>query len=181
LSSTNLILTGVEDLLLFVINSYKSLVRPARSFTDFADTYVCLFTLAVRGSISAVTTAADDTITFLNSTLGTIESNILSEASSAQTEIISEVEKIVGDVGSVFGLGNITIPPIQLPSVSQLSSITIPDTIENSLNSLNNSLPTFAELKNLTDSAISFPFELLKVCTTIVRNLTGAEYNQSYV
>jgi hypothetical protein len=117
----------------------------------------------VRGSISAVTTAADDTITFLNSTLETIEKNILSDASAAQNDIISDVEKIVGGVGSVFGLGNITIPPIELPSLSQLSSITIPDTVENSLNSLNNSLPTFAELKNLTDSAISFPFESLKV------------------
>jgi hypothetical protein len=134
----------------------------AHSLT-FADTYLCLFTFAVRGSISAVTTAADDTITFLNSTLETIEKNILSDASAAQNDIISEVEKIVGGVGSVFGLGNITIPPIELPSVSQLSSITIPDTVVNSLNSLNNSLPTFAEVKNATDSAISFPFELLKV------------------
>ena len=117
----------------------------------------------MRGSISAVTTAADDTITFLNSSLETIEKNILSDASAAQQDIISDVEKFVGSVGSVFGLGNITIPPIELPSVSELSSITIPDTVENSLNSLNKSLPTFAEVQNATDSAISFPFELLKV------------------
>lgn len=117
----------------------------------------------MRGSVVAVTTAADDTIKFLNSTLETIQKNILSEATAAENAIISDVEKIVGGVGSVFGLGNITIPPIELPSMSQLSTITIPDTVENSLNSLNNSMPTFAEVKNATDSAISFPFDLLKV------------------
>ena len=122
----------------------------------------------MRGSISAVTTAADDTIKFLNSTLETIQQNILSEASAAQTAIISDVEKVVNGVGGIFGLGNITIPPIELPAASQLSFITIPDTVVNSLNSLNNSMPTFAEVQNATDSVISFPFDQLKVPLTYI-------------
>ena len=144
------------------------------------DTYLCLFTFAVRGSISAVTTAADDTIKFLNSTLETVQQNILSEASAAQSAIISDVEKVVNSVGGVFGLGNITIPPIELPAVSQLSSITIPDTVENSLNSLNNSIPTFADVRNATDSVISFPFDQLKVPlshATAREMLTRIEHN----
>jgi hypothetical protein len=116
----------------------------------------------VRGSISAVVSAAEDTTTFLNSTLSTIERNILTDAASAQQAIVVEVEKIVNGIGGVFGLDNITIPQIELPSVSELSSIAIPDTIDKSLQSLNSSLPTFEEVKNATDTAISFPFNLLK-------------------
>lgn len=117
----------------------------------------------MRGSISAVVSAAEDTTTFLNSTLPTIERNILADAASAQQAIVVEVEKIVNGIGGVFGLDNITIPPIELPSVSELSTITIPDTVDKSLQSLNSSLPTFEEVKNATDTAISFPFNLLKV------------------
>ena len=126
------------------------------------DTYLCLFTFAVRGSLSAVVTAADDTASFLNSTLATIERNIVADAATAQNTIIDEVQKIASGIGGIFGQ-NITIPPIELPSVSQLSTIAIPDTITKSLQTLNNSMPTFEEVKNATDSVISFPFDLLKV------------------
>jgi hypothetical protein len=117
----------------------------------------------VRGSISAVVSAAEDTATFLNSTLSSIERNIVADAASAQQAIVVEVQKIADGIGGVFGLDNISIPQIQLPSVSELSTITIPDTVTKSLQSLNNSLPTFEQVKNATDAAISFPFDLLKV------------------
>lgn len=127
------------------------------------DTYLCLFTFAVRGSLQSVIGAAEDTVGFLNSTLSTIERNILSDAASAQTAVLAAVEGIVGGIGSVFGAGNVNIPRIDIPSASQLLNITIPDTIDRALQSLNNSLPTFDEVKNATDTAIKFPFELLKV------------------
>lgn len=130
--------------------------------TPIIDTYLCLFTFAVRGSLSALVTAADDTASFLNSTLATIERNIVADAATAQNTIIAEVQKIASGIGGIFGQ-NITIPPIELPSVSQLSTITIPDTVTKSLQTLNNSMPTFDEVKNATDSVISFPFDSLKV------------------
>lgn len=122
----------------------------------------------MRGSLLSVTSAAEDTIGFLNSSLSTIERNILADAAAAQTAIVAEVEKVVGGIGGIFGLGNITIPQIELPSVSQLSNITIPDTINKALESLNNSIPTFDEVKNATDTAISFPFDLLKVGSELI-------------
>ena len=128
------------------------------------DTYLCLFTFAVRGSLQSVIGAAEDTASFLNSTLSTIERNILSDAASAQNAILGAVEGIVGGIGSVFGAGNINIPQINIPSASQLLNITLPDTIDRALQSLNDSLPTFDEVKNATDTAIKFPFDLLKVC-----------------
>jgi len=119
--------------------------------------------LAVRGSLSVVINAAEDTVSFLNSTLATVERNIVADAATAQNAIVTEIEKIVGDIGGVFGLDKITIPQIELPSVSQLSTLTIPDTVSRSLQSLNNSIPTFDEVKNATDSVIRFPFDQLKV------------------
>ena len=113
--------------------------------------------------------AAEDTVGFLNSTLSTIERNILSDATSAQTTIVAAVNKVVGGIGSVLGAGNLQIPQIQLPSVSELSNITIPDTINKALQTLNNSLPTFEDVKNTTDNAIKFPFELLKVHPVMYR------------
>jgi len=155
-------LTGVEEIVLFVVNAYKS----RQSFTHaliLVDTYLCLFTFAVTGSLGAVISASEDITTFLNSTLSTIEANILADVSSAQTTIVSAVDKIAGGVSSIFGGGSVNIPQIQIPSVSELSNITIPDTVTKALQSLNNSLPTFEQVKNATDTAISFPFELLKV------------------
>jgi hypothetical protein len=174
-------LTGVEELLLFVINSYKSILHFYSCLIQ--DTYLCLFTFAVRGSLSSVIGAAEDTVTFLNSTLATVQTNILNDAAAAQNAIVAEVDKIVGDIGGIFGVDNLTIPQIQLPAVSQLSTITIPDSVDKTLETLNNSLPTFEQVKNATDTAISFPFELLKVlpyCFQVLW-LTWLEYNSIYV
>lgn len=121
--------------------------------------------------------AAEDTTTFLNLTLSTIERNIVADAASAQQAIVTEVQKIANGIGGIFGLDNITIPQIKLPSVSELSSITIPDTVEKSLQSLNSSLPTFEEVKNATDTAISFPFDLLKALSLAFSANLVAKYS----
>jgi len=155
-------LTGVEELVLFIINSYKSMFL-CRVLTN-ADTYLCLITLAVRGSLGAVVDAAEDTVNFLNSTLSTIEHNILSDAAAAQNTILNSVNGIVGGISGAIGLGTLNIPPITIPAASQLLNVTIPTTVSTALENLNNSIPTFDQVKNATDSAVQFPFDLLKVC-----------------
>lgn len=107
--------------------------------------------------------AAQDTATFLNSTLSTIERNILADAASAQNAVASAVNGIVGGVSGALGLGTVNIPQITIPSASQLLDISIPDTFTTALSNLNNSIPTFDDVKNATDNAVKFPFELLKV------------------
>lgn len=133
-----------------------------------------MFTFAVRGSLQSVIGAAEDTVNFLNSTLGTIEQNIVGEAASAENAILSAIQ----GVGSVIGLGNLNLPKVEIPAASQLLNITIPDTVNQALTSLNNSIPTFAELKNATDNAISFPFDLLKVPSPTSRH---TNFNQQDV
>ena len=115
------------------------------------------------GSLETVLTAADDAANFLNSTLSRISTDILNDIGSAETNIETAVQKAVNGVGSILGVGNINIPQISVPSLSELSNISIPDTVGDALRTLNQSLPTFDEVKNATDEAISFPFELLKV------------------
>jgi len=160
-------LTGVEEIILFMINSYKSLSR--LRFADDVETYLCLFTLAIRGSLGAVITAAEDTTAFLNSTLSTIERNILADAASAQNAILSAVNGIVGGVSGVLGLGSLNIPPVTIPSASELLNINIPNTVTTALENLNNSIPTFDQVENATDSAVRFPFDLLKVYQILCR------------
>jgi hypothetical protein len=109
--------------------------------------------------------ATEDTVSFLNSTLSTIEQNIVGEAASAENAILSAIQ----GVGSAIGLGSLNLPKVEIPAASQLSNITIPDTVNKALTSLNNSIPTFAELKNASDEAISFPFDLLKVRSSFMR------------
>ena len=100
----------------------------------------------------------------------------MADAAAAQQTIVAEVQKIANGIGGIFGLDKITIPQIELPSVSQLSSITIPDTVGKSLQSLNNSLPTFEQVKTATDTAISFPFDLLKVSSLTFSANDTAKY-----
>jgi len=133
---------------------------------NWLDTYICLFTLAVDGSLEAVLSAAEDATSFLNSTLSRISTDILNDVSSAESTIEAAVEKALNGVGSILGVNNINIPQISIPSIAELSNISIPDTVGSALQTLNQSLPTFDEVKNATDEAISFPFELLKVCFT---------------
>jgi hypothetical protein len=73
------------------------------------------------------------------------------------------VEGIIGGIGSAFGAAPPNLPRVEIPSASQLLTIQIPDTVTKALDSLNNSIPTFDEVRNATDTAIRFPFELLKV------------------
>jgi hypothetical protein len=51
-------------------------------------------------------------------------------------------------LNSVNPFGNITPPQFNIPSLSLLQNITLPTDFENALISLNNTLPTFSELKD---------------------------------
>jgi hypothetical protein len=157
-----LTLTGVEEVVLFIINSYKSKYLPFWPFNN-ADTYLCLLTFAVRGSLSTVVEAADDTMTFLNSTLSTIERNILADVASAQNAVSTAVNGVIGGISGALGLSTSNLPTITVPSAAQLLNITIPSTVTIALQNLNNSIPTFEQVKNATDLAVQFPFDLLKV------------------
>ena len=144
-----LTVTGVEEIVLFVINLMTS-------------TYVCLITLAISGSLHVALGVVEDATTFLNKTLGDIESSVQKDAASFQTDLNTFLGKVSGSINSLLG-GSSQPPKLSLPDLSQLNQVQLPSSLTDKMNDLNKSIPTFAQVQNFTNTAISLPFEDVKV------------------
>lgn len=145
-----LTVTGVEEIVLFVINMMTA-------------TYTCLITLAIDGSFEAVISAIENVGNFMNKTIGRITSGISSDVASFE----GEINKLIGDLNSIpaaFG-SSATIPTLNInASLADLNSIHIDTTqFDGDLSKLNASLPTFAQVQNFTNTVISLPFGEIKV------------------
>lgn len=81
------------------------------------------------------------TVTAAANALRTSIQNDITSANSAITSVVNAANKI-------NPFGNISPPQITVPDLSSLENVTIPSDFQNSLVSLNNSLPTLNELKD---------------------------------
>ncbi|KAG0652861.1 Plasma membrane fusion prm1 [Hyphodiscus hymeniophilus] len=143
-----LTVTGVEEIILFVINMMTS-------------TYVCLITLAITGSLEAAIQMIEDVGNAMNKSINSITGTISGDLSGFESDLNGFLSDL--NVGGLFG--NSKSPPsINLTSqINALNSIQIdPTTLDADLTKLNNSLPTFAQVQNFTNTVISFPFEEVK-------------------
>jgi hypothetical protein len=142
-----LTITGLEEIILFIISMMTS-------------TYVCLITLAVSGSLQAAITMIEDVGNFMNQSITSITSGMAGDLSTFQNDLNSFLSDI--NIGGLLGSSS-SPPTINLTSqIDSLTSIQIPtSTLDADLTKLNSSIPTFAQVKNFTDTAISFPFQLL--------------------
>jgi hypothetical protein len=143
-----LTVTGVEEIILFVINMMTS-------------TYVCLITLAITGSLEVAIQMIEDVGNFMNKSIN----GITGELSSDLTTFQSGLNSFLSDLNIGGSFGSSTSPPtIDLSSqISALNSIQVdPTTMDSDLTKLNASLPTFAQVQNFTNTVISFPFEQVK-------------------
>jgi hypothetical protein len=73
----------------------------------------------------------------------------------------------------------ITIPEFTIPSLSSLQNVTIPTSFESTLITLNNTLPTLADLKAKMDALLDVPFEDLKSKINSTRLDIAASFNSS--
>lgn len=141
--------TGVQELVVFIINLLTS-------------TYVCLITLAVSGSLHVAVSVAEDVGDFLNSTIKDVGKDIGDAAGDLQgvvNSFLSEVNK----VGSFFSGKDPEPPKVDFSDeITKLNALHLPDDYDKGLQKLNNSIPTFAEVNNLTNTAIRFPFQEVK-------------------
>ena len=140
--------TGVEEIILFVINMMTS-------------TYVCLITLAVSGSLQAAIELIERVGQFLNETIGDITSGMTDTIGSFESSLNSFLGKI--NIPSLFG-GDSDPPSIDLSSqITSLKNIKIDPTEMNAeLTKLNASIPNFAQVNNFTNSVLRSPFEFVK-------------------
>ena len=139
-------ITGVEEIILFIIKIMYS-------------TYLCLITMAVRGLVSAATALIDDVVEVVNKTVNAV---------------INDIDKTVGtfedalngfakDVNSAASLLGISLPTLNLnSSVDLLSNWSIPSSVTDDINKVNDSMPDFAQVQNFTENVIRYPFEEVK-------------------
>jgi hypothetical protein len=143
-----LTVTGVEEIILFVINMMTS-------------TYVCLITLAITGSLEVAIQMIEDVGNAMNKSINSITGTISSDLSTFQSGLNSFLSDL--NIGGILG-GSKSPPTIDLSSqINALNSIQVdPSTMDSDLTKLNASLPTFAQVQNFTNTVISFPFEQVK-------------------
>lgn len=140
--------TGVEELVVFVVNMLTS-------------TYVCLITLAIRGSFGVALELVKDVSDFLNRTLGDVGSEI-QKGVEGFSDDLNNFSEVLNSVPKIFGSDS-EIPEIDLAGpLDELDNIQIPNKFNEELEKLNSSIPTFDEVRNFTDGVLRTPFELVK-------------------
>ncbi|KAB5585645.1 hypothetical protein GE09DRAFT_1016472 [Coniochaeta sp. 2T2.1] len=139
----SMILTGVEQLIFFIINMYVG-------------TYVCLIAAFIHGTFDLTVGAVEGVTDTFNDNIGKIADGISSDIKGVQDAINSAVKNIPLLKGK--------IPPLDLTGrLDDLKGIHIDDTkFVGGLRELNTSIPTFDQVKNFTEQALSAPFDLVK-------------------
>lgn len=143
-----LTVTGVEELVVFYINF-------------LTQTYVCLITMAVRGSADLALGLISDVKNFLNNTLPSIGDEIGDAAKTFQ-DTLNDFVKGINTITSAFGAEK-KIPQIDMSApIDKLDHLQLPSSLNKDIDAINASIPTFDEVKNFTNNAIRLPFEELK-------------------
>ena len=154
-----LTVTGIEEIVVFVINMMTS-------------TYMCLITLVVAGSLHVALQVAEDVSNFLNSTLKDIGNDL----SAGVTDFQNDFNKFTAKINSIPLIGD-KAPTLNLTGdLDRLNNLQLPATLDEGLTKLNNSIPTFQDVQNFTDNLIRLPFEDLK---TILNGSLHFNFNRS--
>ncbi|KAK4245091.1 hypothetical protein C7999DRAFT_16686 [Corynascus novoguineensis] len=142
-----LILTGVENLIFFIINL-------------FVGTYACLIAALIHGGLDVSVKVVEGATKVMNNAIGTITSQISDTVDDVQGAINEIPDKISGLLGGIdFDLPKIDIAD----NLDDLKNIKInsKDLVKD-LVSLNKTIPTFDEVEKFTKNAIAIPFNFLK-------------------
>jgi hypothetical protein len=143
-----LAITVIQNLILFIINMFTS-------------TYVCLATALIHGGLDVASTAVTKATELISNAASGIANAIDGDARAMQDSLNRIVD---GIESSIFGNVLPDVPKIDFTNpINDLKSFKLDASdFTTELDSLNAKIPTFDEVKNLTDRAISFPFELIK-------------------
>ena len=143
-------ITGVEEIVVFIINL-------------MTQTYICLITFAVGGSLHAAVTIAEDVGRFLNSTVKGVGKDLGDAAANFESAMNGFMSDL-NNIGNFLTGDNTPNPPgIDLSGeINQLNSLELPAGYKDGLVTLNDNIPTFAEVNNFTQTAIKWPFEEVK-------------------
>ena len=140
-------ITGLEEIFVFWINMLYG-------------TYECLITFAVGSSAHAAVKVAEDATKFLNQTLGDIQKDLHKGVDDFEGPF-NDFLKGLTSVPNFFG-AKVDPPKLDLdPQINKLN-LQLPGSINQGLDKLNSSIPTFDEVHNFTDTVLRLPFEEVK-------------------
>ncbi|KAL6854047.1 hypothetical protein J3F83DRAFT_506419 [Trichoderma novae-zelandiae] len=144
----DLVISGVEAIIIFYINF-------------LAATYTCLITAMIHGTLDAISNVTEDATKAYNHLVNGTISDIKKIANVLQkgiTNLTSDIED------SVFGSVLSKIPKVNFTKpIDELKSFQINTTeFVGGIQQLNDDLPTFEEVQNVTESVIAFPFKKLR-------------------
>ena len=142
----DLILQGVEGMIFFFINF-------------LIGTYVCLLTALVKGSLEAVASVTED--------VGKAINKLIDEATKEISDISGDLQKGIND--AIDGIQDLFSPGSDGPDVDfsgpidKLKDFDIDaGDFAKDIRALNDKIPDFDEVKDLTKEAISIPFDFVR-------------------
>ncbi|KAJ6485856.1 hypothetical protein C8R45DRAFT_1098609 [Mycena sanguinolenta] len=151
-----LALTIMEAIINFIVDTYRS-------------TFLCFLELVIQGGLAILIGA----VQVLNEAIEAAASGIR----TAIQDSVGAANSALSAVASVAGKFGISVPTLSVPDLTSLENVTLPQSFTDSITALNNSLPTFNELKQIVDQFIDTPFEALKA--DINDTFIGLSFNSS--
>ncbi|KAF2190893.1 hypothetical protein K469DRAFT_395084 [Zopfia rhizophila CBS 207.26] len=160
MSMLELSVTGVEEIVLFVIHM-------------MTNTYLCLITLAVSGSLHAAVEIGTDLMENLNKTVDSVTDHL----GGAAKDITQQMKDILNDIQNLPFGPDFKVPELNLDDdINKLQGLKVPPEAQKGLQDLNSSIPTFEDVQNFTDGVIRIPFEEVK---KLIRGLDKYEFNRT--
>ncbi|TIB79971.1 hypothetical protein E3Q08_03963 [Wallemia mellicola] len=147
------IIAGLESVLLLLIKAIPIIVM---FFIDFyRSLLLCFIQLIVQAALAAVTelfSLASSAIEDVAHTIG----DAVSGAFNVANDAIDGINDLISWTGK-------SIDPINVPGLDALNSFQMPDSVQNTLNEINDKLPDLEDLRNYLNGIISEPFNNLYV------------------
>ncbi|KAK3320428.1 plasma membrane fusion protein PRM1 [Cercophora scortea] len=147
-----MILTGVEALIVFIINMYVG-------------TYACLIGSFIHGGLDVATHVVEGATQTMNEGISAVTGTLTTDFKKFSDALNGIIDKVNQGTGGVLGGLGITFPTLpdittytkELGDIKFDSQEFVKDIVQ-----LNKTIPTFAEAENFTKNAISVPFDLVK-------------------
>lgn len=160
---STLSVSAIEEIIIFIIGM-------------MTNTYLCLITFAVTGSLRSVINVIDsaqDDIKQLGDKVGNDLGGAMEKFSDAYDKVQDTLK------GATLGIASVSLPdlPDITKQIDQVKSFKLPADMTADLRKLNDSLPTFAQVKNATETVLRLPFEEVK--KLIDENLGSYKFDQS--
>ncbi|KAK7473193.1 plasma membrane fusion protein prm1 [Stygiomarasmius scandens] len=155
-----LALTIMEAVINFMIDIYRS-------------TLFCFLELVIRGGLAIIIAAVQEFSQVVHDAAQGLQSGIQDSINGANS-VISDA---INAINKVNPFSDISAPTIPVPDLSSLDNVTLPTTFTDALTKLNDTLPTFNDIKEKIEQVIDTPFELLK--KDINDTFIGINFNSS--